>query len=63
MTFYDGKMFPIKYQGEIFVASYGSWNGSPASGALIDFVSLKADGHADMDEIFAEGWLKPQTGT
>jgi len=62
MTFYSGKMFPAKYQGGMFVASHGSWNRSPASGALIDFVSLKADGHANKEEVFAEGWLNKDTG-
>ena len=57
MTFYNGKMFPAKYQGGIFVAAHGSWNRTKPSGALIDFVSLKADGTADKHEVFAEGWL------
>jgi len=57
MTFYNGKMFPPKYQGGIFVAAHGSWNRTKPSGALIDFVSLKADGTADKHEVFAEGWL------
>ena len=57
MTFYNGKMFPAKYQGGIFVASHGSWNRTKPSGALIDFVSLKADGTADKHEVFAQGWL------
>nr|WP_232788353.1 PQQ-dependent sugar dehydrogenase [Macromonas nakdongensis] len=57
MTFYNGKMFPAKYQGGIFVAAHGSWNRSKPSGALIDFVSLKADGSADKHEVFASGWL------
>jgi glucose/arabinose dehydrogenase len=57
MTFYSGKMFPPKYQGGIFVASHGSWNRTKASGALINFVPLKADGTADQSEVFAEGWL------
>ena len=26
MTFYDGKMFPEKYQGAIFLARHGPWN-------------------------------------
>ncbi|NBY18058.1 MAG: sorbosone dehydrogenase, partial [Betaproteobacteria bacterium] len=26
LTFYNGKKFPAKYQGGIFVASHGSWN-------------------------------------
>ena len=43
MTFYSGKMFPAKYQGGIFVAAHGSWNRSKPTGALVDFVSLKAE--------------------
>lgn len=62
MTFYSGKMFPSKYQGGIFVASRGSWNRSKASGALINFVPLNADGTAGKSEVFAEGFLDPDTG-
>ncbi|MDN3922309.1 PQQ-dependent sugar dehydrogenase [Roseateles violae] len=57
MSFYNGKMFPAKYQGGIFVAAHGSWNRSKASGGLVNFVSMKADGTADKSEVFAEGWL------
>jgi len=57
MTFYTGNMFPEKYRGGMFVASHGSWNRTKASGALINFVPLKADGTAGTSEIFAEGWL------
>ena len=57
MTFYSGTQFPAKYQNGIFVASHGSWNRTKPSGALINFVSLKADGTADKSEVFAEGWL------
>ena len=57
MTFYNGKMFPAQYQGGIFVAAHGSWNRTKPSGALINFVSLKADGSADKSSVFAEGWL------
>ena len=63
MTFYTGKMFPAKYQGGIFVAAHGSWNRSPATGGLINFVSLKGDGKADKSEVFAEGFLSAETGT
>ncbi len=62
MTFYTGKMFPPKYQGGIFVAAHGSWNRTKASGGLIDFVSMKADGNADKHEVFADGFLDPDTG-
>lgn len=57
MTFYSGKQFPAKYQGGIFVAAHGSWNRTKASGALINFIPLKADGTAGASEVFAEGWL------
>ncbi|NWG74048.1 MAG: PQQ-dependent sugar dehydrogenase [Rubrivivax sp.] len=57
MTFYTGRQFPAKYQGGIFVASHGSWNRTKPSGALINFVPLKADGTAGAAEVFAEGWL------
>lgn len=57
MAFYTGSMFPEKYRGGIFVASHGSWNRTRPSGALINFVPLKADGNAGTSEVFAEGWL------
>jgi glucose/arabinose dehydrogenase len=57
MTFSGGNMFPEKYRNGIFVAAHGSWNRTKPSGALINFVSLKADGTADKNEVFAEGWL------
>lgn len=62
MTFYNGKQFPAAYQGGIFVAAHGSWNRSKASGGLVNFVSLKADGSADKSTVFAEGFLDSETG-
>ena len=62
LTFYSGKKFPAKYQGGIFVASHGSWNRKAASGGLINFVPIKADGTAGPSEVFAEGFLDPETG-
>ena len=63
MTFYNGKMFPAQYQGGIFVAAHGSWNRTKASGGLVNFVSVKADGTADKSTVFAEGFLDADTGT
>ncbi|MFZ4532340.1 MAG: hypothetical protein ACOYOJ_11055 [Alsobacter sp.] len=57
MAFYAGSMFPDRYRGGIFVASYGSWNRTKASGALNNFVALKAEGTAFQSEDFAEGWM------
>ena len=32
LTFYDGKMFPKEYQGDLFAAEHGSWNRTTPSG-------------------------------
>ena len=61
MVFYTGKKFPAKYQGGFFTAQHGSWNRTDPIGARLTFTSLKADGSADKTEIFAEGWLDPET--
>ena len=61
LTFYTGNRFPQKYRGGIFSAQHGSWNRTTPIGARVMFTSLKADGTADKTEVFAEGWLDPQT--
>ena len=63
MAFYTGKQFPAKYQGGFFSAQHGSWNRTKPVGARLLFTSLKSDGTADKNEVFAEGWLDDQTGT
>ena len=63
MTFYTGKQFPAKYAGGIFSAQHGSWNRTTPIGARVMFTSLKANGHADKTEVFADGWLDANTGT
>ncbi|MFM1859105.1 MAG: hypothetical protein RL133_605 [Pseudomonadota bacterium] len=62
MAFYTGKKFPAKYQGGVFVAAHGSWNRTKPSGAEIQFVPIKADGTAGKMEVFASGFLDPETG-
>jgi glucose/arabinose dehydrogenase len=61
MVFYTGKKFPAKYQGGFFSAQHGSWNRKEPIGARIMFTSLKSDGTADKTEVFADGWLDPET--
>jgi glucose/arabinose dehydrogenase len=61
MAFYTGKKFPAKYQGGIFVAAHGSWNRTEPTGALVNFVSLKADGTAAKSEVFADNFRDPET--
>lgn len=57
LTFYDGDMFPEKYQGDLFVCFHGSWNRQEPTGYKI--VNI------DMDTLqvndFATGWLKAAT--
>jgi glucose/arabinose dehydrogenase len=63
MAFYNGKQFPAKYQGGMFVAAHGSWNRSKATGAFINFIPVNANGTAGKSEMFADGWLDSETGT
>jgi glucose/arabinose dehydrogenase len=62
MAFYTGKKFPAKYQGGVFVAAHGSWNRTKPSGAEIQYVPIKGDGTAGKMEVFASGFLDPETG-
>ena len=63
MAFYNGKQFPDKYKGGMFVAAHGSWNHSKATGAFVNFIPVNANGTAGKAEIFADGWLDSETGT
>jgi glucose/arabinose dehydrogenase len=62
MIFYTGKMFPAKYRGGIFSAQHGSWNRTTPSGARLMFTPLNEDGSAGDTQVFAEGWLVPESG-
>jgi glucose/arabinose dehydrogenase len=62
MAFYTGNKFPSKYRGGMFVAAHGSWNRTKPSGAEIQFVPVNADGSAGKMEVFASGFLDPETG-
>jgi len=62
MAFYTGNKFPAKYRGGVFVASHGSWNRTKPSGAEVQFVPINADGTAGKMEVFASGFLDPETG-
>ncbi len=62
MAFYTGKKFPAKYQGGAFVAAHGSWNRTKPSGAEIQYIPVKPDGTAGKMEVFASGFLDPETG-
>ncbi len=57
MRFYTGKMFPIQYRDQIFIAEHGSWNRTSPVGYQIILVRLQ-DGKPVSQEVFAQGWLK-----
>ncbi len=57
LRFYNGKMFPREYRGQIFFAEHGSWNRDEKIGYRISVVKLKNDKPASY-ETFAEGWLQ-----
>jgi len=62
MTFYTGNKFPAKYRGGVFVAAHGSWNRTKPTGAEVQFVPVNADGSVGKMEVFASGFLDPDTG-
>ena len=61
MRFYNGKMFPAEYRGNIFIAMHGSWNRSIKQGYNVMRVTLDAKGNATMKP-FLEGFLTDERG-
>ena len=58
IAFYDGKVFPEKYQNSVFVALHGSWNKyNGKSGYKVIFVQLDEEGNYLNQEDFITGWL------
>ena len=58
MIFYDGKQFPVEYQGDIFACEHGSWNRSPRAGYEVIRVPLHQTGHATGEyEDFLTGFV------
>jgi glucose/arabinose dehydrogenase len=57
MTFYTGKMFPLAYRNQIFIAEHGSWNRSIPIGYRVTVVQVQKN-RAVKYETFAEGWLQ-----
>lgn len=56
--FYEGKMFPAQYAGDVFLAEHGSWNRSPRAGYELVRVPLHGTGHATGEyEDFMTGFV------
>ena len=59
IAFYDGDIFPEKYQNSIFVALHGSWNKyNGKSGYKVIFIQLDENGNYLSQEDFITGWLE-----
>lgn len=59
MRFYQGDLFPDRYQGQIFLAEHGSWNRSTPIGYQVSFVELSdTTGSEYVYEAFVRGWLR-----
>jgi len=56
LTFYNGKMFPPDYKGDLFIAFHGSWNRSKPTGYKVVRVKIENGNIENIDD-FAVGWL------
>jgi glucose/arabinose dehydrogenase len=61
MRFYNGKMFPKEYQGNIFIAQHGSWNRSTKQGYNVIRVVVE-NGKVMKNEPFLTGFLQDEKG-
>jgi len=57
ITFYDGKMFPAEYQGDLFAAEHGSWNRANRSGYEVIRVPLNNGKASGVYEDFLTGFV------
>jgi glucose/arabinose dehydrogenase len=57
MKFYNGKMFPAEYQGNIFIAMHGSWNRSVKQGYNVMRVKVDENGKAGKPTPFLTGFM------
>ena len=60
LKFYDGKMFPAEYQGNIFIAMHGSWNRETKQGYNVMRIKLDEKGNASKPEPFLTGFLQDE---
>lgn len=60
MRFYDGRAFPARYRGAVFIAEHGSWNRSSKSGYRVSVVRLQ-NNRAVSYEPFVSGWLEGES--
>jgi glucose/arabinose dehydrogenase len=59
LTFYDGRMFPAEYKGDIFAAEHGSWNKSVRTGYEVVRIPLNNGKASGIYEDFLTGFVLP----
>ena len=57
LTFYEGKMFPKEYRGDVFVALHGSWNRTKRTGYKIIRIRLRDGVPTGEYEDFVTGFV------
>jgi len=57
LTFYEGKMFPKQYQGDIFAGEHGSWNKAIRAGYEVIRVPLDNGKSSGVYEEFVTGFV------
>ncbi len=61
IAFYDGAMFPSRYNGSAFVALHGSWNRSKRTGYKIVNIPMQGGLPAGGYDDFVVGWMLDET--
>lgn len=60
LTFYEGKMFPKEYQGDLFAAEHGSWNRAVRAGYEVVRVPLEKGRASGVYEDFLTGFVNAE---
>jgi glucose/arabinose dehydrogenase len=60
LTFYEGKMFPAEYQGDLFAAEHGSWNRAVRAGYEVVRVPLDKGRASGVYEDFLTGFVNSE---
>ena len=62
LSFYDGDLFPRKYQNTLFMTLHGSWNRSRKVGYKVIAVHFDENGELLYHKDFITGWLQKSNG-
>ncbi len=60
LAFYEGKLFPKRYRGGVFIGQHGSWNRNPLSGYKVIFVPFSDGKPSGAPEDVLTGFVDEQ---